>query len=75
METKEVLKYHRENDSWLCPVRDTENGMVLGNCMLCGCKHDSSTVVLKQWTEADEKPITPPPKQVYEEKSVNLDLL
>jgi len=31
METKEILKFYRECDSWLCPECDRENDMSLSN--------------------------------------------
>jgi len=62
-ETKVILKYKRENDCWLCPECDTENNVSLGKCTVCGLKKSPSAVILKQWTEADDKPITPPKKK------------
>lgn len=62
-EVHEILRYKRPYDSWLCPECDTENSVSLGKCMVCGCKKTSSATILKQWTEADDRPVTPPPKK------------
>ena len=42
-ETKVILKYKRERDSWLCPECDTENSITLGKCTVCGCRKTSTT--------------------------------
>ena len=62
-ETNVILKYKRLCDSWLCPDCDTENNVSLGKCTVCGCRKSESATILKQWTEADERPVTPPPKK------------
>ena len=58
MDVKEIntiLQYKRPCDSWLCPECDTENNVSLGKCTVCGCKKDFSSIILKQWTEADDR--------------------
>lgn len=62
-ETNVILKYKRLCDSWVCPDCDTENNVSLGKCTVCGCRKSESATILKQWTEADERPVTPPPKK------------
>lgn len=65
MEGKEIctiLKYKRPHDSWLCPECDTENSLSLGKCTVCGCRKTSTDIILKQWTEADDRPVIPPKK-------------
>lgn len=62
-EVHEILRYKRSYDSWLCPECDTENSVSLGKCTVCGCRKTSSATILKQWTEADDRPVTPPPKK------------
>lgn len=62
-EVHEILRYKRPYDSWLCPECDTENSVSLGKCTVCGCRKTSSATILKQWTEADDRPVTPPPKK------------
>ncbi|MBO5007619.1 MAG: hypothetical protein J6D26_02155 [Clostridia bacterium] len=52
METKVILKYRRECDSWLCNECDMENSMLLTKCIVCGC--GKSSTILRTWTEADE---------------------
>lgn len=64
METNVILKYHRESDCWLCPECDTENGLALGNCALCGSRRSPSAEILRHWTEADDRVIAPPPRPV-----------
>lgn len=61
METNVILKYRRGSDSWLCPECDTENGIAYGECALCGNKRSPAAAVLRQWTEADERPVVPQP--------------
>jgi len=56
METKEILKFYRECDSWLCPECDRENDMSLGKCSVCGCKRHPEFTVLKKWTETENTP-------------------
>lgn len=40
-ETKVILKYKRECDSWLCPECDTENSISLGKCAVCNFRNSS----------------------------------
>ncbi|MCI5604390.1 MAG: hypothetical protein MR413_01890 [Clostridia bacterium] len=61
-ETNTILRYKRPCDSWLCPNCDTENNISLGKCTVCGCRKSPSATILKQWTEADDRPVTPPKK-------------
>lgn len=57
-----ILKYKRECDCWLCPECDTENNISASRCTVCGCQKSASATILKQWTEADERPVNCPPK-------------
>lgn len=59
METKVILKYRRERDSWLCGECDTENSMSVEKCIVCGYRKSTSSTILKTWTEADERPVIP----------------
>ena len=61
-ETNTILRYKRPCHSWLCPDCDTENNISLGKCTVCGCRKSPSATILKQWTEADDRPVTPPKK-------------
>lgn len=61
-DTNTILRYKRPCDSWLCPDCDTENNISLGKCTVCGCRKSPSATILKQWTEADDRPVTPPKK-------------
>lgn len=61
-EVHEILRYKRPCDSWLCPECDTENSLSLGKCSVCGCIKTSSATIVNQWTEAEDRPITPPKK-------------
>lgn len=58
-ETNTILRYKRPCDSWLCPDCDTENNISLGKCTVCGGRKSPSTTILKQWTEADDRMVTP----------------
>lgn len=59
METKEILKYRRDIDAWVCSECDKENEMIFENCTLCGCRRQQYDPILKKWTEADERPVAP----------------
>lgn len=59
-ETNTILRYKRPCDSWLCPDCDTENNISLGKCTVCGYRKSPSATILKQWTETDDRPVTPP---------------
>jgi len=59
-ETNTILRYKRPCDSWLCSECDTENNISLGKCSVCGCRKSPSVTILKQWTETDDGPLTPP---------------
>lgn len=61
-ETNTILRYKRPCNSWLCPDCDTENNISLGKCTVCGCRKSPSVTILKQWTEADDRPVTPAKK-------------
>lgn len=56
METKEILKYRREADFWLCPACETENSMLVGRCSLCGYTRSSGAVILNKWTPEEDNP-------------------
>ncbi len=60
METKQILKYRRGSDLWLCSECDAENSMAYSRCAVCDSARSPSAVVLKQWSEADEIPLAPP---------------
>ena len=72
METKVLLKYHRDCDAWLCPECDTENPISVTNCDVCNCKRSSSFIILKQFTKETEPPITPVNKTKTPDTSVTL---
>lgn len=54
-ETKVILKYKRECDSWLCPECDTENSISLGKCAVCNFRKTSEVAILKPWSAVDER--------------------
>ena len=62
METKDILKYKRKYDNWLCSECDIENSMSVNKCILCGHEKTPSDIVLNAWSEADEMPKSPPKK-------------
>lgn len=62
-ETNIILKYKRACDSWLCSDCDTENAMSLSRCTVCGSTKSLSDTILKQWTEAGDRTVTPPPQK------------
>lgn len=58
-ETDIILKYKRPYDIWICTECDTENNMLSDKCSVCGCKKKSEAVILKQWSENEEKYVMP----------------
>ena len=57
-ETKVILKYKRECDSWLCPECDTENSISLDKCAVCNFRKTSEVAILKQWSAVDEHAVS-----------------
>ena len=58
-DTNVILKYRRPQDSWLCPECDSENTLSYSSCFVCGCGRVGTPMIVKAWTEADEKPVVP----------------
>ncbi len=65
METKVILKYKRECDSWICPDCDTENHMTVGRCTVCGYGRTSTVSIVKAWTPADDVPEVESERSAY----------
>ena len=68
METRQILKYRRDRDRWVCAECDTENEMTVGRCIVCGSVKSPGAVILKTWTAADDRPPVPPRPPVPQRK-------
>ncbi len=61
-DTNVILKYRRPQDSWLCPECDSENTLSYSSCFVCGCGRVGTPVIVKAWTEMDERPPATAPR-------------
>ena len=58
MEVYEILEYKREQDCWVCPKCDVENGLFLGKCSVCGGQKKADAKILKAWSEEEKRTAT-----------------
>lgn len=57
LETKSILKFRRNGETWICPECDVENNITSEFCNVCGCPKTAATEFLKSYSKSDETPV------------------
>ena len=61
LETKSILKFSRDIETWLCPGCDVENNITSDFCNVCGCPKTAATIFYDPYSEEKvvETPVMP----------------